>query len=479
MSSFGTKVLGQRAPPDWANAVEAALGGGYVAQGPTYVASLDGSTYKVRDGADGTVVYDDADADTLLQEVLTAMNAGDWLHLKAAVYTPIATTLTRTLSDIVISGSPGAILTWTGGASTCLKLGTTGTPTLNNHVIGLEFADSGTGTVALELEDVHISSVDRCQAAGFTTSALVLDGSWETTVKLCDFRNCDYLIDLRSDGAPVSNSVTIKENYLGAGAGNTCIRVGENPQGTRIYGNNLADAAYMIHVPTAGCDLLIIRDNYFESTVAVTYYIWLEADVASKATDVRITDNWWSGIDDASAIYIDYGDRVHIKGNAPRHGGGTSYFINTTANHGYIIDEGNWVAGGISANVVNDYTKYIRRGYQQFVTAHASQSLDLNGGATDFAMFHSETADYTICRICLLDTEGIAVNSAVVRVGKEADSSYFYTGEPTFGAGQWRAQSVTPLNRDYSAGDTITVGTVGDSGNVGEVLVVLELWANS
>jgi len=70
--SFGTKVKGDKGEPAWANLIEGALGDGNPAQSASYVIFKDGSTYKARNGTDGTIDYSGTNAATVINAAIDA-----------------------------------------------------------------------------------------------------------------------------------------------------------------------------------------------------------------------------------------------------------------------------------------------------------------------------------------------------------------------------------------------------------------------
>jgi len=109
-------------------------------------------------------------------------------------------------------------------------------------------------------------------------------------------------------------------------------------------------------------------------------------------------------------------------------------------------------------------------------------SLDLDGGATDIEIFHAASACYLI-GYGVLYTEASGAGAANIRIGRyqdgvALDDDYFdiVASEQSKALGYTKYYLTTDLTQtDISLGDTVTVGTVGNSGQAGEVRIILKI----
>lgn len=101
--------------------------------------------------------------------------------------------------------------------------------------------------------------------------------------------------------------------------------------------------------------------------------------------------------------------------------------------------------------------------------------LDLSGGGqSDVIVLHTSRA-LTVVKVILLYTEASSADAGVnVKVGKESDDDYFYTGDSEVSKSQWYEKEVTLLNTALAAGDTMICSTAGGKTGTGEVLVLVE-----
>ena len=98
-------------------------------------------------------------------------------------------------------------------------------------------------------------------------------------------------------------------------------------------------------------------------------------------------------------------------------------------------------------------------------------ALDLSATGVDLPILHADT-DLTILKVILVYTEASSSNTGVeLRVGKESDDNYFYTGTSEVSKSQWYEKEVTLLQTDLDSGDTLTVGNAGSKTGAGEVIV--------
>lgn len=111
------------------------------------------------------------------------------------------------------------------------------------------------------------------------------------------------------------------------------------------------------------------------------------------------------------------------------------------------------------------------------VTQHAKAYaiLDLSGGAqTDIIILHVGVA-CTVLNIYFVYYEASTADAGVaVKVGKETDDDYYYTGTSEISKAQWYELDITLLQTDLAAGDTLVCSNAGGKVGAGEILVCVE-----
>ena len=105
-----------------------------------------------------------------------------------------------------------------------------------------------------------------------------------------------------------------------------------------------------------------------------------------------------------------------------------------------------------------------------------SVSVDLSGAATTLVAFHSERA-CTLKKATLLYTEASSSDAGItVKIGKESDDDYYYTGTSEVSKAQWYTLNVTLLQTALAAGDTVLLYSAGGKVGTGEVTLILEYY---
>jgi len=106
--------------------------------------------------------------------------------------------------------------------------------------------------------------------------------------------------------------------------------------------------------------------------------------------------------------------------------------------------------------------------------ARSSISLDLSDSATTVVALHCERA-CTLIKATILYTEASSADAGVaLKIGKETDDDYYYTGTSETDKAQWYSLDVTLLQTDLAAGDTILFYCAGSKVGTGEVMLILE-----
>jgi len=106
--------------------------------------------------------------------------------------------------------------------------------------------------------------------------------------------------------------------------------------------------------------------------------------------------------------------------------------------------------------------------------ARTSLSADLSGASATYIALHSERA-LTLYKATLLYTEASSGDAGVaVKIGKESDDDYYYTGTSEVSKSQWYSLDVTLLKTDIAAGDTVLFTSAGGKAGTGEIMLCLE-----
>ena len=106
----------------------------------------------------------------------------------------------------------------------------------------------------------------------------------------------------------------------------------------------------------------------------------------------------------------------------------------------------------------------------------SSASVDLSGAATTLVCLHSERA-CTIKKATLLYTEASSADAAVaVEIGKESDRNYYYSSVSELSKSQWYTKTVTLLQTDLDAGDTLTFYSLCGKVGTGEIMAIIEYY---
>jgi hypothetical protein len=106
--------------------------------------------------------------------------------------------------------------------------------------------------------------------------------------------------------------------------------------------------------------------------------------------------------------------------------------------------------------------------------ARTAIAVDLSGAATTLVALHSETKAL-LTRATLLYTEASSADAGItIKIGKETDDDYYYTGTTETGESQWYTKTVTLLAKDIAAGDTVLFYSAGSKVGTGEIILILD-----
>lgn len=123
---------------------------------------------------------------------------------------------------------------------------------------------------------------------------------------------------------------------------------------------------------------------------------------------------------------------------------------------------------------------YILRGEKQRTKhAHAVAVMDLSGAAVAGNVILHPTQACTLLSARVLYTEASSADAGVaIKIGKETDDDYYFTGTSATSQSQWAETSLTLLKTDVAAGDTVICSSAGGKTGTGEVLVCIEYKVN-
>ncbi len=128
---------------------------------------------------------------------------------------------------------------------------------------------------------------------------------------------------------------------------------------------------------------------------------------------------------------------------------------------------------GLTGTVFNEAFHALLQTHVQKI-CRSSVSLDLSGGATTVVTLHCERA-CTLIKATILYTEASTADAGVaLKIGKETDDDYYYTGTSEVSKALWYSLDVTLLQTDVGAGDTVLFYSAGGKNDTGEVMLVLE-----
>lgn len=152
--------------------------------------------------------------------------------------------------------------------------------------------------------------------------------------------------------------------------------------------------------------------------------------------------------------------------------------VTTAMLHDLAVTEGKLAASAVTnakvkaaAGIVG--SKLATNARTAFAKAYAK--LDLSGSAqADVPILHTSVA-ITLSRVILLYTEASSADAGVaIKVGKETDDDYYYTGTSEASKAAWYEKSLTLLATDLAAGDTLVCSNAGGKTGTGEILVCAE-----
>lgn len=126
---------------------------------------------------------------------------------------------------------------------------------------------------------------------------------------------------------------------------------------------------------------------------------------------------------------------------------------------GFIVKVATWYNLIIDAIKAASFTKNV-------------VAIDLSGGAQIIPILHAD-AELTILKVIIVYiNEASSADAGVeIRVGKETDENYFVSETSEINKAEWYEKEATLLQTILTAGDTLTVGSVGGKAGTGELQI--------
>jgi len=313
------KLYGSGITSAWANAMQAALGGGTPAQPAKFTVFYDtvSGTFKARNGTTGAITYNDADFIDVVNPALLACTTGGRVHVAQSCTGAVFASPIQILQDATwLTLEAGTSLVNTG-AGDGVQIGDS-THTVNYSGIDgmggswINRAVNG-ATNGIHLYDAHVCIVRNINVNNHDNSALKIERSWESRVYDCDLRanGGDYIIDIDGINGNQSNNLYIAHNWIRGGAIANIDVTGWAPENILLYHNGITDGVNGVVVHDAG--KISIINNYFEANTDKNIY--LQGDTFELVSP-RVLDNWINIFDAADyGVYIGDTDSALIQQN--------------------------------------------------------------------------------------------------------------------------------------------------------------------
>ena len=140
----------------------------------------------------------------------------------------------------------------------------------------------------------------------------------------------------------------------------------------------------------------------------------------------------------------------------------------TLQRNGYtVFDWGNG-SGTLSPGTIEYQSEHIVAG---------ATSLDLSGAAVDQYVFHNNSGGNAyVNKATFLYTEASSGDAGItVKIGKESDDDWFFTGTTEISKSQFYTKDVTLLKNVLGDGDTLIFDSAGGKTGTGEIKLILEI----
>lgn len=101
--------------------------------------------------------------------------------------------------------------------------------------------------------------------------------------------------------------------------------------------------------------------------------------------------------------------------------------------------------------------------------------IDLSGSAVAQTVLEHFTRAAKLERLNIMYVEASSADAGVaIKVGKEGDDDYYYTGTSAVSQSAWAESNVTMLKTDIAAGDSLTYLCAGGKVGTGNVIITAE-----
>jgi hypothetical protein len=100
--------------------------------------------------------------------------------------------------------------------------------------------------------------------------------------------------------------------------------------------------------------------------------------------------------------------------------------------------------------------------------------VDLSGAAETLVTLHAVDSAYLLAAT-LVYTEASSADAGItLEIGKESDRNYYYNTASEASKAQWYTKTVTLLQNDIAAGDTVTFYSPGGKVGTGEIMLMID-----
>lgn len=475
----------------WMNAVEDAIGSGPAAQGSSYVVLKDGDTFKAKNGADGTILDSSStDPKAVIQSAIdaAALAGGGLVFLKAATYTPMTGYISfQQKQNVALVGE---------GYSTVLDY----SDNLGSGVLYAFMCYKNVENITL----ANFRLVGGNDAAYYPKIGLLWNGhpSYLTgglrvvNVWFEDFLNTSGTILAQNTDGPIRISHNTFANvYLPLAVIDLTKNLWFTDNFMDGYTANGVDV--QPNTDTAVENINVNRNTFISN--ASTYdkiAINLFMHLSGNQKNMEACDNIIYCNSKGSGILVTRGKNIRIAGNTIykadqanawgiklRGCQHATVMGNTISDSTYGIKEEDYGTdysdyNAIIGNICGDGNT---TPYEFLVPCTnvldgrvESDPVDLSGAADVKFLLHTETPLW-LAQATLLYTEASSSDAGVaLKIGKETDDDYYYTGTSETDKAQFYTLPVTLLAHDIAAGDTVTFSSAGSKSGGGEVQLILD-----
>jgi hypothetical protein len=351
-----TKVLGSKIMPAWANAMQAAMGGGTPAQPAKFTVFYDAvsGTFKARNGTTGAITYNDADFIDVVNPALLACTTGGRVHVSASCTGATFADPIQILQDATwLTIEPGVSLVHTGAAD-AMEIGDSTHPVYYCGVEGSRGAwinrGATGGVCGIHVYDGHVCEIRDLNVDHFSTAAVKLERAWETHVQNCRLiGRGTYALSLAGTAGNQTNNSYINNNFIAGGTTSVVDVTGAAPENVIIYHNGISDGVNGVTVHDAAN--ILIYHNYFEANTDKNIYL---QGNTTELKAPRVRDNWINILAAADyGIYVDDAESAIIQGNSITQSGGACTGIYLTANATNATVWPNFLDAGVTNTYAN------------------------------------------------------------------------------------------------------------------------------